>query len=168
MNPLRLLCALLGLALGLVFYLGYRSDHTVSNRLLQHTCAPARYLRLKETARRWLPVPAILRGCLPSALWCFIATSLTGGWRLRISRRLFSLSLLSPLFNAAWEVVQWLGWTNGRADWLDALAGVAGWLLACLVFAHGEEPAEIPAPWDWRVALAAAGFACMGFAHVWK
>lgn len=169
MSPLRLLCAVLGLIVGLLFYLGYRSDHTVSNRLLQHTCSPERYVQFKQQARRWLPVPALLRGSLPSALWCFIATSLAGCWRVRISSRIFSISLLCPLFNATWEVVQWLGLTNGRGDWLDAVAGVVGWVLAQLVFARSpEDPVEIVAPWDWRLAVATAGFACMGFAHVWK
>lgn len=168
MNVVRVLCVMLGLAVGLVFYLGHRSDQTVSNRLLQHTCTPERYLQLKQQARRWLPVPALLRGCLPSALWCFIATSLMSAWRIRISSRLISFTFLCPLFNATWEIVQWLGWTNGRGDWQDAVAGVVGWLLASAVFHRSEESVEIALPWDWRMAVAAAGFACMGFAHVWK
>lgn len=169
MNPRRLLCAFLGLAGGLLFYLAYRSEHTVSNQLLRTVFGPAQYVAFKQGVRAWLPIPAALRDSLPSALWCFIVASLLGGWKLPAGRgRSLSLAAIGPVFNAGWEIVQGCGWTNGRADWRDAVAGIAGWAVAELLFRHSDEPVEIPLRWGWRTGVVVAGFACMGLAHVWK
>jgi hypothetical protein len=166
----RLVCALLGLGLGLLFYLAYRSDHTVSNRVVSYLCGPSGYLELKQELRLWLPVPVFLRGCLPSALWCLIVTSLLGGWKIRIGNsHALPLAGLCPLINATWEIVQWIGWTDGRADWRDAVAGLVGWLIAHALFFRSARPSEeISALWNWRVGVVMTGFACMGLADVWK
>jgi hypothetical protein len=170
MSRSRLASALLGLGFGLLFYLAYRTDQTVSNRLMRHLCGPSCYEQLRDALRTWFPLSAVLRGCLPSALWCFIVTSLVGGWRVRLrSGRILSLTWLPPLFNAGWEIIQWLGWTDGRADWRDCVAGYAGWFLATALFFRTPAPKdEIAALWNWRVGVAAAGFACMALADVWK
>src|SRR5205085_2229209 len=113
MNLRRLICALLGLAFGLIFYLAWRSDHTLSNRLVNFLGGHTVYLELKQEFRHWLPLPIFLRGCLPSALWCFIATSLVGGWKIHLGGgRVLELAWLAPFFNAGWEGVQWIGWTD--------------------------------------------------------
>lgn len=171
MNRRRLLCALLALGLGLIFYLAYRSDYTLGNRLVRYLCGPAAYLRLKLALSQWLPVlPRELRGCLPSALWCIVGTSLLGGWKIRLGvRHVVPLALLPPALNAGWEFVQWAGWTDGHADWLDVCAGLAGWMVVQAVFFRPARPAEeIPLQWSWRTGVMLAGFACMGFADVWK
>jgi hypothetical protein len=169
MSRARLSCVLLGLGFGLLFYLAYRTDHTVSNRVLRSLCGGANYLELKQHARQLLPVPAAFRGCLPSALWCFIATSLLGGWRLRLGReRFLAVSWLGPAFNAAWEGVQWLGWTDGRGDPGDIVAGLAGWLLASALFLRATRPVEETVPWTWRAGMMITAFACMGLADVWR
>jgi hypothetical protein len=169
MSRARLSCALLGLGVGLLFYLAHRTDHTVSNRVLAHLGGAANYAQLKQHAREWLPVPVALRGCLPSALWCFIATSLLGGWQLRVGRdRFLRASGLCPLFNGAWEGVQWLGWTDGRGDPGDIIAGVAGWLLASAVLVPAGPPAEVTVSWRWRAGLMVTAVACIGLADVWR
>lgn len=168
MNRRRIAVALAGLGIGLVFYLGYRSGSTVSNRLLHRLCGGETYEQLKYTARAWLPVPGILRGCLPSALWCLIGTSLLGGWKINVRGRLLPLAWLCPSFNAAWEGVQKLGWTDGRADPLDVLAGVAGWAVAQAIFRRSDAAAVLPFSWNWRMSVVVATIACVGLADVWK
>lgn len=169
MSRARVASAGAGLALGLLFYVAHRTDHTLSNRLLAGLCGPAAYAQLKQAVRDWLPVPSFLLGCLPSGLWCFVVTSLCGGWKLRLGARTFPIAWLAPLFNAGWEIVQGLGWTDGHGDWLDAAAGLGGWLLSKLAFARAARSAEmISIRWNWRVAVVASGFACMGLADVWK
>ncbi len=170
MTARRLICALLGLGFGVCFYLAYRSDHTLSNRLVGQLVGSAAYLKLKHSLGHWLPVPTWLRDCLPSALWCFIATSLIGGWHIRPVRASGPLRLawLPPFFNAGWELVQRAGWTDGRADWLDVAAGFTGWIAAELLLLRPATQGEgIPGLLNWRVAVVIAGFACMGFADVW-
>jgi hypothetical protein len=169
MNRARLATASAGLALGLLFYLAHRTDQTLGNQLVAWLSGPAAYLRLSHALREWLPLPSFLIGCLPSALWCFVVTSLSGGWRLLLKSRAFPLAWLAPLFNAGWEIVQRLGLTDGHGDWRDAVAGVGGWLLAEITFAGTPPPAEaIPLQWNWRMAAVATGFASMGLADVWK
>ncbi len=170
MTRSRLAFACLGLVLGLLFYVAYRSDQTLSNRFVRHVVGPTNYVHFKHDLRLLLPVPLFLRGSLPSLLWCFIVTSLVGGWSIQLpSDRTILLAWLAPFFNAVWEIVQWLGWTDGRADWQDAGAGFAGWLLAQAIF-HRQPVAtaalfmRIP----WRVGVVVAAFACMGLADVWK
>ena len=170
MTTRRLVCAFLGLSFGLLFYLAFRSDQTVSNRLVRILCGPSNYFQLKNGLRHGLPVPRVLRGCLPSALWCLIATSLIGAWRLRLSESIvLRLGWWPPVFNAGWEMVQWAGWTHGRADWQDVIAGFVGWMVGVvLVSRPATAPEEIPSLGNWRVGVVIAGFTCMGFAYVWK
>jgi hypothetical protein len=170
MSRRRLACTFLGLALGVFFYLAYRSDYTVSNRWVSYLCGPSTYRVLKHELAHWLPIPAVLRGCMPSALWCFIATSLFGGWTIRISvDRAPPLAPVPPLLNAGWELVQWLGWTDGRADWRDVVAGFVGWGIARLLFLRPARPLkEISALWNWRLGVVVAGLGCIGLADVWK
>jgi hypothetical protein len=169
MNRARLISAAIGSVLGLALYLAHRTDRTLSNLIVAWLCGPASYLPLKQALHDWFPLPSILIGCLPSALWCFIAASLTGGWKVRLQSRLFSLAVLAPFFNAGWEVVQRLGWTDGHGDWRDAAAGVSGWLLAEMVFLGAAPPADgIPSQWQWRMPAMAMSFACIGLADVWK
>ncbi len=166
----RVCCVVLGLGLGLLFYLAFRSEHTLSNRLVISVCGAPTYFALKHELRHWLPVPTFLRGCLPSGLWCLIATCLLGGWKIRLGRtHVLQLAWLCPLFNTCWESIQWIGWTDGHADWLDVLAGFVGWSVARLLFLRSARPAdEIPALWNWRVGVVVTGFACIGLADVWK
>lgn len=169
MNRARVICAFAGLALGLLFYLAHRSDHTLSNRVVSSLCGHATYSQVKYEVKRWLPVPLLVRGCLPSALWCFIASSLLGGWKVRMgSRRVVALASVCPLANASWELVQWSGWTDGRGDWCDVAAGFAGWGVSQLVFLGASRPVELVALWGWRLGVVISGFACMGLADVWK
>lgn len=170
MSIARLLSAFLGLGAGLLFYLAYRSDHTVGNRLVACACGPSAYSHLKHELRLYLPVPTIIRGCLPSAIWCFIVTSVIGGWKIRRgTRRSIPLAWLAPAINAIWELVQWAGWTDGRADWLDVVAGIAGGVIAQLLFFRSTKNGEeIPLAWSWRVSVMIASIACMGLADVWK
>lgn len=169
MNRARVFCAVLGLAAGLLFYLAHRSDRTLSNRLVSWACGPDVYAELKHDLRPCVPVPALLRGCLPSALWSFIATSLVSGWSIRASgNRLIALAPLCPLFNALWEVVQALGWSDGHADLQDVAAGCIGWLVAQLAFLSAGKPVEIPLRWTWRLGVVLSGVACIGLADVWK
>ena len=166
----RLFSACLGLALGLGFYLAYRSDYTLSNRLVRHLCGSANFVHFQQELRHWLPVPLLLRGSLPSALWCFVVTSLVGGWKVSVDGRIIvQLVWLAPLFNACWEFIQWIGWTDGHADLMDVVAGLVGWFVARHIFIRSTKPVEeIPDFKDWRVAVVVAGIACMGFADVWK
>lgn len=169
MSMPRTFCALSGLGIGLVFYLAHRSDHTVSNRLLNYFFGPSTYLHLKQAASHWLPMPGALRGCLPSALWCFIVTSMCGGCNFRLARsRILTLACISPLINAGWEAIQWFGFTDGHADWFDVFAGVGGWMIAHVISIRSAKPVEISALWSWRFGIVLSGFACMGFADVWK
>lgn len=169
MSRSRLIGASAGLALGLLFYLAYRSDSTLSNRLLGWLCGPGNYLRLKQEVRAWLPVPLALRGCLPSALWCFIVTSLVGEWRIHLWRAHdVPLARLAVLFNAGWEAIQWIGWTDGRGDWRDVVAGVAGWTAAHLIPFEPQHAAVLSSRWGWRWGVVVSSFACMGLADVWK
>src|SRR5687768_12994119 len=102
----------LGLGVALVFYLAHRSDYTVNNRLVSGLLGQPYYLQLKQELRLWCSLPMWLRGCLPSALWCFIVTSVCGGWRVGLGRgRMMRLVWLCPGVNALWEGVQWIGWT---------------------------------------------------------
>jgi hypothetical protein len=169
MSRPRLVFTFAGLALALHFYLAHRTDQTLSNHLVAWLYGPTTYHQLKQALREWLPVPSFLIGCLPSALWCFVVASLSGGWKVRLRSRAFSIAWLAPLFNAGWEIVQWLGWTDGHGDWQDAVAGVGGWLLAEMVFLPETPPAEvIPWRWNWRFAMVATSFAGIGLADVWK
>lgn len=170
MSIRRLAFAFLGLGFGLWFYLAYRSDQTLGNRVVSYLCGPSIYFPLKQDLRHWLPLPAILRGCLPSALWCFIATSLVGGWKIRTGGdRPLELKWLPPFLNAGWEVVQWAGWTDGRADWRDAVAGFVGWGVVQMMLSGSARPTEeIPALWGWRTGVVMAAFGCMGLADVWR
>lgn len=169
MSRARLMAALLGLAFGFVFYLAHRSDHTLSNRLVRSVCAPLRYGELQRQLHAALPVTPALRGCLPSALWCFIVASLLGGWQIRVGwKRRFPLAGAGVLVNAAWEVIQWLNWTDGRGDWRDVVAGLAGWALAHLALAAGDDTPELSTPSGWRWGVVVSGLACMGLADVWK
>jgi hypothetical protein len=169
MTPRRIVGVLAGLGIGLLFYLAHRSDRTVSNQVLSWLCGPGTYSQLKQEAKHWLPVPLALCGCLPSAMWCFIVTSLVRGWNLRIgSNCVLQLSRLGPLLNAALEAAQWIGLTDGHADELDVIAGFAGGLLAHWMFPNSRKPLDVPCSWNWRLGLVAAGFACVGFADVWK
>ncbi|MES2692690.1 MAG: hypothetical protein V4773_04400 [Verrucomicrobiota bacterium] len=169
MSSARLLCALTGLGLGFLFYLAHRSDHTLSNRLASSLCGTS-YFPLKQELKQWLPMAPALRGCLPSALWCFIGTSLFGGWKIRLGmRRVLPLAWLCPCLNALWEVIQWIRWTDGRADPLDVVAGLVGWLGAHLILFRAEQPTEeIATLWNWRVGVVLTGCACMGLADVWR
>jgi len=169
MNFARLASAFAGLALGLHFYLAHRTDQTLSNQIVGWLCGPAAYLQLKHALREWLPAPSFLIGCLPSALWCFVVTSLSGRWKVRLRSYACPIAWLAPLFNAGWEIVQWLGWTDGHGDWQDAAAGVGGWLLAEMVFLPESQPAQaIPFRWNWRFAVVATSVAGIGLADVWK
>lgn len=169
MNRRRLLCAFGGLGLGFLFYLAHRSDYTVSNRLLGVVCGPSTYLKIKHELKHWLPIPFAIRGCLPSALWCFVVTSLLGGWSLRGWRnRTLSLGWLCPFFNAGWEGVQAFGWTDGYADWLDAMAGFGGAMIARGLSIGSPEPVVIPSLWSWRLGIVVSSFASMALADVWK
>jgi hypothetical protein len=169
MSRARLASAAAGLALGLLFYVAHRTDQTLSNRIVAWICGPAAYLQLKQALRDWLPVPSFLVGCLPSALWCFVVTSLCGAWKIRLRARVVPIAWLAPLGNAGWEIVQGLGWTDGHGDWLDAAAGVGGGLLAKIIFTRAAQPAEtISIRWNWRLAVVTTSFACMGLADVWK
>jgi hypothetical protein len=168
MTRARWSCIFVGLLLGLLFYLAYRSDYTLSNRLLRWLCGTGNYLHLKQEARRWLLVPACLRGALPSALWCFVVTNLLGGWKIQTPRGERPLAWIVPLMNAGWEAVQALHWTDGCADWLDVLAGFAGCWAAELLFCRAS-PHHVAGPFTvWRITLVAAGVVSMGMADVWK
>ena len=169
MSRARLLCALAGLAFGFAFYFAYRSDSTLSNRLVRWLCTPADYAHAKQQVRAWLPVPVALRGCLPSALWCFIVATLLGEWRIPLWRvRTLPLAWIGVFFNAGWEAIQWAGWTDGRRDWRDVAAGLAGWAVANLIPFEHEHDTVVALRWSWRWGIVAFGFACMGLADVSK
>jgi hypothetical protein len=170
MTVSRVGVAVLGLGAGLLFYLAYRSDQTLSNRCLRSLCGATAYANIKEFVRHWFLVPSTLRGCLPSALWSLIVASLFGGWKLRRERRsLLCIAWLCPWFNAGWEVVQAMGWTDGRGDWQDVVAGFAGWGAVQLVFIRSRPSVRLVSVRSpWRLVIVTAGFACMGFADVWK
>lgn len=148
--------------------MAHRTDQTLSNRIVAWLSGPTAYLQLRQVLRDWLPVPSFLVGCLPSALWCFVVTSICGGWKIRLGACAAPTAWLAPLSNAGWEIVQALGGTDGCGDWLDALAGLGGWLAADMAFARSGRPAEeIRARWDWRVAVVVLSWACGGLADVW-
>jgi hypothetical protein len=169
MTRRRIVGVFAGLGIGLLFYLAHRSDRTVSNQVLNWLCGPGNYAQLKQEAKHWIPVPLALRGCLPSALWCFIVTTLVRGWNLRLgSGRALRLAWWGPFLNAGLEAAQWMGWTDGHADKMDVIAGFAGGTLAQCMFPISSKPLEIPCGWNWRLGLVAAGFACIGFADVWR
>ena len=169
MTARRIACAFIGLGVGLLFYLTHRSDHTLSNRVLRWLCGPNAYVGLKQIAQSCFLVPVECRGCLPSALWCFIAASLCGPWTLRLrTGPALRLGSLCPWFNAAWEMVQWLQWTDGHADRLDVVAGFAGWLVALGAFAGSAQPKEISPRWNWQAGVVIMTFAAMGLADVWR
>jgi hypothetical protein len=169
MSRRRVVLAVAGLGLGLLFYLGYRSDYTVSNRMLRWICGQPAYEHFQHAARYWLPVPGLLRGCLPSALWCLIGTSLLGGWKMDL-RPGWTLPLagMCPWFNTGWEMVQWLGWTDGRGDVLDVIAGIAGYGLAQGAIRGSAKLVPISFSWNWRLGVIAMAIGCIGFADVWR
>lgn len=159
--------AMVGLGFGLIFYLTYRSDDTVSNRLLIGLLGSTNFFQLKHELRPWFPLPEWLRGCLPSALWCFIVTSVCGSWHVVLGcGHCLRLAWLGPLVNAIWEGVQWAGGTDGRGDGLDVLAGFVGGGLAGWLAGPGGKSAEIPWRWDWRLGVTVTCLACMGLADV--
>lgn len=169
MSPARILGALAGLGCGALFYAVYRCDQTLSNRVLSAVCGE-RYAQLRDTLRHWLALPPVVRGCLPSALWCFVGSCLCGGWHVRVgSRRELGLVWLFPTINAAWEGVQALGWTDGRADVADALAGMVGGTLARVIFRARMAHDHVAFfPWSWRLGVLLAGISTMGLADVWR
>ncbi len=170
MNRARVVCSVVGMGVGLLFYFAYRSEYTVSNRLVRACTGSSHYAELRLQVRQLLPVPAVVRGCLPSALWCLIVTSFFGGWNLRLAQgTIVRVAWLCPFLNAAWELVQGVGWTDGHADGLDVLAGFAGWGCAELLFARSQPYwVSLSFHYPWRLAVVAAGFLSMGFADVWK
>jgi hypothetical protein len=169
MSARRIAGAVTGLGVGLIFYLGYRSDHTVSNRLLRWLCGQSAYEQLQHVARDWLPIAWSIRGSLPSALWCFIATSLIGGWKIVVTaRRTIALAWFCPLFNGGWEIIQYLRWTDGHADTLDVAAGFVGWTLAEAIFRGSDKSVAMSRLANWRMGVVATVIACMGFADVWR
>lgn len=170
MSAARLLAALAGLGCGLLFYVAYRCDQTLSNRLVASLCGE-RYVQIKDALRHWLALPPVLRGCVPSALWCFVGGCLCGGWRVRLGQKCeIGLVWLFPALNATWEGVQALGWTDGRADATDVLAGAVGGVLSLILF-RAPPPREHTAvpvvSWSWRLGVLLVCVSTMGLADVW-
>lgn len=169
MSRARIVGVAAGLLAGLLFYWAHRSSLTLSNRMLQWLCGPAWYAAVRAELHGWLPLPAAVRGSLPSALWCFIVGAGCGGWNLRLGRRgRVPLVWLAAGVNAGWELVQAAGWTNGRADPLDAVAGVLGCALARRCFGPATQSAELAPGFNWRTGVTLACLCSMGLAHVWR
>lgn len=170
MSAARLLAAIAGLILGLLFYVAFRCDQTLGNRLVAGLWGE-RYPVVKDALRHGLALPPVLLGCMPSGLWCFVGSCLCSGWRVRFGKaREMGLAWLFPSLNALWEAVQGLGWTDGRADAADVLAGLVGGALSCAIFRfrHPEQrPAALVVFRGWRLGLLLVGVSTMGLADVW-
>ncbi|MFN0127888.1 MAG: hypothetical protein ACKV19_14505 [Verrucomicrobiales bacterium] len=168
MNRMRLLIALSTLVVALAFYLAFRPDRTCSNRFLGTVLGAESY----EAARSWIGsqchMPGPWLGSLPSGLWVIAATCLVGGWEWRLTNgKRLSLAVLPVLINSCWELVQWSGFTDGRADLLDIGAGVAGWAIAASLPFTSTPPAVPIHQWyDWRWLVLAGTCLLMGFADV--
>lgn len=168
MNRMRLLMALATLVVALAFYLAFRPDRTCSNRFLGIVLGAESC----EAAQSWIgshfKMPCPWLGSLPSGLWVVAATCLVGGWEWQLtSGRRLGLAVVPVLINSFWELVQWCGFTDGRADLMDIGAGIAGWAIAgSLPFA--SIPPEVPIRrWhDWRWLVLAVTCLLIGFADV--
>lgn len=168
MNPSRLVASMLTLGASVVFFLAYRSDQTCSNRILHALLGPERYDAGRDWLAMHLPLATAWKGSLPSALWVFSATLLLGGWKARLSTGLvYRMAFLPVLLNFFWELVQWSGFTDGRADRLDVLAGFFGWGAAeACRFQAAPCLEPIDRLQDWRMAVLAAACGLPGFADV--
>ena len=166
MSRMRISAVAAGLSAGLLFYIAHRSDQTLCNRIARWILGPAWYGETQEVLRQLSPVPAVLHGCLPSALWCWVVAGACGAWSLRIGARRVPLAWAAAGINAFWEVVQASGWSNGRADPLDVAAGFAGCAASRLLLGAGARNAEFPPGLNWRTGVALACVACMGMAAV--
>ena len=79
------------------------------------------------------------------------------------------LANIPLLLNTTWELVQWGGFTDGRGDAADVLAGLVGWAIAeALLFQPNHELEQIPQLKHWRTAVLAGGLLIMGLADVLK
>lgn len=168
MNPSRLVAAMLTLGASVVFFLAFRSDQTCSNRILNTMLGPERYGAGRDWLATHLPLTTAWKGSLPSALWVFSATILLGEWKARLSiGPVFRMAFVPVFLNFFWEIVQWSGCTDGRADHLDVLAGIFGWGAAeACRFQAAPSLDPIDRLQDWRVAVLAAACGLPGFADV--
>lgn len=168
MNPSRLVAAILTLGASVVFFLAFRSEQTCSNRILHAMLGPERYGAGRAWLATHLPLTTVWKGSLPSALWVFSATLLLGDWKARLLMGpVIRMAFVPVLLNGLWEFVQWSGFTDGRADPLDVLAGVFGWGAAeACRFQAAPNLEPIDRLQDWRLAVLAAACGLPGFADV--
>jgi hypothetical protein len=173
MRLLRLFITSITLLFGLAFYMAYRTDQTVACRCLGMILGEDASAALRHTLQNAMDMPTSLRGCLPSFLWVLAVTSVLLEWRVvgdsPAFRRSVSLAPIGFFLNAVWEGVQWLRFTDGRADLSDIIAGGLGWLVAAglchLTPLPGREIRQLrPGP----IAIVVGCFAIMGLADVWK
>ncbi len=170
MNLVRILSSVAVLLIGLVFYAGCRSEHTVSNHVLQTLLGPSYYSELRQDAAAWFSFCSGMHGCLPSLLWVAAVTCLLAGGSLRWHNRFtLPLTFLPTSVNALWELAQYAQLTDGRADAADLLAGTAGGVFTAALFYKATAPVLTPADLRrWQVLSMLLAFASMGLADVWK
>lgn len=151
-----------------VFYWAYRPPSTLSNRVIWWLLGSARAVEAREWLAVHLPAVDWWQGCLPSAFWVLAAVCLLDGRGLLAARGVGAVFALAPMcVNALWEVVQWAGVTDGRADMADVAAGCVGWGVAIVLPVAGSPGENRWDGWrDWRWLGLGGVWALMGLADV--
>ena len=65
---------------------------------------------------------------LPELIWVFVFTRLARNLRFSLGRVSLACVWVPLLFSLGLEAAQGLGWAQGRFDWWDCAAVLAGWL----------------------------------------
>lgn len=111
------------------------------------------FLQLRHSIQAVIPLSDMAIYTIPGALWVFGLSLL--GWRLRITFRQHKLHLfyLSPIIGLGFELIQFMEWSDGTFDPLDALWVSIGFGLAFFI-CHRVLPGHWrEQPGRWRYVL---------------
>lgn len=156
------------LLVSLFIYLFYRTGNTLINEVAACMLTPHRYYHWRTVVTTALPLPGVIVYCLPEALWVFTITLTSRHLYLRMGTRRLHAALVPLLFAGGLEVLQWLHVTNGRFDWLDMLAILAGWLAGYRLIPCAEERVLLFDADRLRKAVCIASYAIVYLAHVFS
>lgn len=154
------------LLFSLFIYVFYRTEKTVVNELLIAVISYPHYAALRTAVADVLPLSKPVIYSLPEGLWIFCITLTSSAFYIQAGRKKIACVFMPLLFCIGLELLQLLGITNGRFDFLDIWTSISFWLMAYFFFSHQRGKQNIVSPVNFKTVVCFVSYGIVYLAHV--
>ncbi len=152
----------------LFFYLFYRTEKTVVNKIFISIISIDKFVELRKAVTNILPLNKHIIYSLPEGLWVFCITFTSKPLFLKVGSSQIKLLFIPLIFSIGLEIFQLLHLTNGRFDIWDIGFSVMFWAIANYLITHKSAKQNILHPFTTKSFICILSYLIVYLAHVWK